>query len=731
MVACVLVGEEERQLTISSRIDMAPSSSSSTNAPSSSPRKPGTTIISPSNEFDHADALSLVESARAAGLNLPENANFIFLPPAVASGKGAATQREAIPLPKPLDNDTPPVRLRERRRPPTSTKKFVTTALPAARGVCRKLDLRRVLLLQPAAIRRLEPPTTLPAKGRLPSAKSRNFKLRRFSESERPELGVGSDELTWEPRTNFSSDNEAWLAFKAEQKKRSASRSRAGKRTPGDKEASMETTDTMDDDDDSVNGTGKVPARAVAGTPVASTSQPVEKGTTVVDKKAAVQGLVSEGLLDKLHNGDSTTVDQPSSSGTTRRSAALPKPIQQNGLKKDLSTPEDTVQVSKPADALSSRQSRSAAPTPTMAVNRAAISPSIRPPLRHIAPLPRPGETVVRVRQINHGNISVYLPNSAAGPSSEMSFDVTTPILTTSIPIPATAPALVLERRPTLSELIQRSAVQRDKPEETIRPKANKLQTSDSAASLRDAIRPRTAVEITRAPPTQSPEIQVPKSVLRNNRLSAGLASLSVTALPAISPNGISSCSPRGSYTFSIPTTSQPAAGSPTGTLEIRQLPLASPLQRYLPRPSQPPAAAAVNGVNGLATQMLPRSPLLLSARQALAPPQLQLRRKLTREVATNTSLQLIKAKDVVAHAGTGRSGLDAGALVVNISGFKPRTVAVTCLDDIAFLVTYANRDPEFVDYQECIRKIPHEVATFLFLNKINAIEVPPLRIVP
>jgi hypothetical protein len=98
--------------------------------------------------------------------------------------------------------------------------------------------------------------------------------------------------------------------------------------------------------------------------------------------------------------------------------------------------------------------------------------------------------------------------------------------------------------------------------------------------------------------------------------------------------------------------------------------------------------------------------------------------------MGVNTGLSFVKVKDLTSHAGIGKSGLDEGALVVNISGFKPRDVAITCLDDIAFLVTYANRDSEFVDYQECIRKIPHEVAEFLFKNKINAVDSPPLRIV-
>jgi hypothetical protein len=85
-----------------------------------------------------------------------------------------------------------------------------------------------------------------------------------------------------------------------------------------------------------------------------------------------------------------------------------------------------------------------------------------------------------------------------------------------------------------------------------------------------------------------------------------------------------------------------------------------------------------------------------------------------TRDLGTNTTMSLIHAHGIIAHAAIGRSGLDTGALVVNISGFKPRDVAISCLDDVAFLVTYANRDPEFVDYHDCIRKIPHEVAEFL-----------------
>lgn len=84
--------------------------------------------------------------------------------------------------------------------------------------------------------------------------------------------------------------------------------------------------------------------------------------------------------------------------------------------------------------------------------------------------------------------------------------------------------------------------------------------------------------------------------------------------------------------------------------------------------------------------------------------------------------------KKFVRIAQTGESGLDCGALVVTITGFKPKELAITCLDDVSFLVTYADRDAEFVDYHQCIRKIPHEVAEFLSKNRIYALENPPIR---
>ncbi|XP_055328092.1 uncharacterized protein LOC129581182 isoform X2 [Paramacrobiotus metropolitanus] len=143
---------------------------------------------------------------------------------------------------------------------------------------------------------------------------------------------------------------------------------------------------------------------------------------------------------------------------------------------------------------------------------------------------------------------------------------------------------------------------------------------------------------------------------------------------------------------------------------------------RPIPRAPRPPPPVRERGrqpAAAVATTSFATC-LAKSKRGPSSPESASTAARLTRDASTNTRTEWVHARELVRVAESGRSGLQTDSLVVNISGFKPRELAITCLDDICFLVTYADREPEFVEYQECIRKIPHMVAEFLFQNKVH-----------
>lgn len=64
-------------------------------------------------------------------------------------------------------------------------------------------------------------------------------------------------------------------------------------------------------------------------------------------------------------------------------------------------------------------------------------------------------------------------------------------------------------------------------------------------------------------------------------------------------------------------------------------------------------------------------------------------------------------------------SGVENGFLVVNILAHKPKNLVIRLLDDIDFLVNYADHRPEFVSYEVCIQHIAHQVAEYLARNPV------------
>ena len=66
---------------------------------SSSNSKASSNPAAPKDSFQLADALSLVKTARAAGLNLPDNATYIFMPPKTLNG-GPTPSTSSLFMPK-------------------------------------------------------------------------------------------------------------------------------------------------------------------------------------------------------------------------------------------------------------------------------------------------------------------------------------------------------------------------------------------------------------------------------------------------------------------------------------------------------------------------------------------------------------------------------------------------------------------------------------------------------
>ena len=88
-----------------------------------------------------------------------------------------------------------------------------------------------------------------------------------------------------------------------------------------------------------------------------------------------------------------------------------------------------------------------------------------------------------------------------------------------------------------------------------------------------------------------------------------------------------------------------------------------------------------------------------------------------------NTMLSCVNAKDMFVETERGMSGVEAGAAVTAITGFKPKEAGLRSLNDLSFMITYADRAPEFVDYSVCIQKIPKEVTQFLFRNDVFTLD--------
>lgn len=88
-----------------------------------------------------------------------------------------------------------------------------------------------------------------------------------------------------------------------------------------------------------------------------------------------------------------------------------------------------------------------------------------------------------------------------------------------------------------------------------------------------------------------------------------------------------------------------------------------------------------------------------------------------------NTTLTCLKARSLLVEPKAGMSGLETGTSTGTIVGYKPREAGIRTLDDLSFMVKYADRQPEFVDYEVCVEKIPEEVAQFLFRNKVFTLE--------
>ncbi|GAV02950.1 hypothetical protein RvY_13451 [Ramazzottius varieornatus] len=91
-----------------------------------------------------------------------------------------------------------------------------------------------------------------------------------------------------------------------------------------------------------------------------------------------------------------------------------------------------------------------------------------------------------------------------------------------------------------------------------------------------------------------------------------------------------------------------------------------------------------------------------------------------------NTTLTCLKARSLLVEPKAGMSALETGTFTGTIVGYKPREAGIRTLDDLSFMLTYAGREPEFVDYKVCMEKIPEEVAQFLFKNKVFTLESAP-----
>ncbi|XP_055330501.1 uncharacterized protein LOC129582869 [Paramacrobiotus metropolitanus] len=64
--------------------------------------------------------------------------------------------------------------------------------------------------------------------------------------------------------------------------------------------------------------------------------------------------------------------------------------------------------------------------------------------------------------------------------------------------------------------------------------------------------------------------------------------------------------------------------------------------------------------------------------------------------------------------ATNGQSGVELGKLVVNIIAFKPAQLRIRSLNDVQYLINYADHPQEFVPHTVCIHHIPVHVAEYL-----------------
>ncbi|XP_055351013.1 uncharacterized protein LOC129597471 [Paramacrobiotus metropolitanus] len=67
-----------------------------------------------------------------------------------------------------------------------------------------------------------------------------------------------------------------------------------------------------------------------------------------------------------------------------------------------------------------------------------------------------------------------------------------------------------------------------------------------------------------------------------------------------------------------------------------------------------------------------------------------------------------------IAVVTNGQSGVEQGKLVVNIIAFKPAQLRIRSLNDVQYLINYADHPQDFVPHAVCIQHIPVHVAEYL-----------------